>query len=96
MPRIGISNFNMHRKPLTYKPNPCSEYVMVYRKKSHRLLDWNLKQYDELTVSESLVDNNYELSNIWNIAPVSDKIHSAVFPIELCNQVIKLFSFKND
>lgn len=91
-----ISNFNVHRKPLTYKPNSCTEYVMVYRKKSHRLIDWNLKQYDDETLSESLVDNGFDRSNIWNIAPVSSKVHSAVFPVELCRKVIKLYSFKND
>ncbi len=91
-----ISNFNVNRKPLTYKPNSCTEYVMVYRKKSHRLIDWNLKQYDDVTLSKSLVDDDFDRSNVWNIAPVSSKVHSAVFPIELCRKVIKLYSFKND
>ena len=91
-----ISNFNTHRKPLTYKPNPCTEYIMVYRKKSHKLIDWNLKQYDEDTLTDSLVDDKFERSNMWEIAPTSSKVHSAVFPIELCKQVTKLYSFKND
>ena len=91
-----VSNFNVHRKPLTYKPNSCTEYVMVYRKKSHRLIDWNLKQYDDDTISNSLVNDFFERSNVWKIAPVSSKFHSAVFPLELCKQVIKLYSFQND
>ena len=91
-----ISNFNVHRKPLTYKPNSCTEYVMVYRKKTHRLIDWNLKQYDNEAVENSLVDDSFERSNIWKIAPVFSKRHSAVFPVELCKQVIKLYSFRND
>ena len=91
-----ISNFNVHRKPLTYKPNSCTEYVMVYRKKTHRLIDWNLKQYESETVESSLVDDSFERSNIWEIAPVFSKRHSAVFPVELCKQVIKLYSFRND
>ena len=91
-----ISNFNTHRKPLTYKPNSCTEYLMVYRKKSHNLLDWNLKQYNEEITAQSLVDDSFSRSNVWQIAPRSSKVHSAVFPIELCRQVIKLYSFKND
>ena len=91
-----ISNFNVNRKPLTYKPNSCTEYVMVYRKKTHRLIDWNLKQYDNETVENSLVDDSFERSNVWKIAPASSKHHSAVFPLELCKQVIKLYSFRND
>lgn len=91
-----ISGFNVNRKPLVYKPNSCNEYVMVYRKKTHRLLDWNLRQYDEQTINESVVDDNFNRSNIWNIAPSSHRKHSAVFPLELCRQIIKLYSFKND
>lgn len=91
-----ISNFNTHRKPLTYKPNARSEYLMVYRKKTDKLIDWNLKQYDEESLQKSLVDDLFERSNIWNIAPCYSKVHSAVFPKELCKQVIKLYSFQND
>ncbi len=32
-----IAGFEMHRRPLTYKANPRTEYVMVYRKKSYKL-----------------------------------------------------------
>ena len=91
-----ISGFSQHRKPLTYKPNSVSEYVMVYRKHTDRLIDWNLKQYDRETTKKSLVGDGFERSNIWNIAPTHDKIHSAVFPIELCNRIIDLYSFKGD
>lgn len=91
-----VSGFNVNRKPLVYKPNSCTEYLMVYRKKTHRLLDWNLRQYDEGVISESIIRDSFERSNVWNIAPSSHKRHGAVFPLELCRQVIKLYSFKND
>ncbi len=91
-----VSGFNMNRKPLTYKPNPRTEYLMVYRKKTDKLIDWNLKQYDLQTTTDSLVDDDFERSNVWDIAPTSSKQHSAVFPSRLCDQVIKLYSFKND
>jgi len=91
-----VSGFNVNRKPLTYKPNPCVEYVMVYRKKSSRLIDWNLKQYSDEQMEGSLVDDHFNRSNVWKIAPTASKLHTAVFPIELCRQVIKLYSFKGD
>ena len=91
-----ISNFAQHRKPLTYKPNCCTEYLMVYRRRTHRLIDWNLRQYDEDTVSQSLVDGEYERSNVWDIAPASSRVHSAVFPLRLCREVIRLYSFLGD
>ena len=90
------AGFLQHRKPLGYKPNACSECVMVYRKKTDKLIDWNIKQYDKKTVEESKINGDYESSNIWKIDPTFDKTHSAVFPIELCNKVIKFYSFKGD
>lgn len=91
-----ISNFNQNRKPLTYKANSCTENVMVYRKKSRRLIDWNLRQYDSDVLTSSLVDDHFERSNIWQIAPKSSKLHTAIFPEQLCKQVIKLYSFVGD
>ena len=90
------AGFLQHRKPLAYKPNSCSEMIMVYRKKTDKLIDWNIKQYPEDIVNESKIKGDYESSNVWKIDPVFDKTHSAVFPKELCNRIIKFYSFKND
>ena len=91
-----IGGFLQHRKPLSYKPNCTTEYLMVYRKKTPDLIDWNLKQYDLKTIEESKVGNGYESTNVWNIDPTFDKTHTAVFPKKLCENVIKYYSFKND
>lgn len=90
------AGFLQHRKPLGYKPNVCTECVMVYRKKTDKLIDWNIKQYDKKIVEESKINGDYESSNVWKIDPTFDKTHSAVFPLELCNKVIKFYSFKGD
>lgn len=99
-PEASVKNRNagflQHRKPLAYKPNPVTEYVMVYRKKTDKLIDWAMRQYDWNTVKQSKVLEEYETSNVWEIDPVFDKVHSAVFPKELCNRVIKLYSYKGD
>ncbi|MFA6924065.1 MAG: DNA methyltransferase [Bacteroidales bacterium] len=91
-----IGGFQQHRKPLAYKPNSITEYLMVYRKQTEKLLDWNIRQYDYKTVEESKVSEGYETTNVWKIDPKFDKIHSAVFPAELCKRVIEYYSFKND
>lgn len=91
-----IGGFLQHRKPLAYKPNSITEYLMVYRKKTDRLIDWNIKQYPENIVEESKVKEPFEKTNVWQIAPKSNKIHSAVFPEELCKRVIQYYSFKGD
>jgi DNA modification methylase len=85
-----------HRKPLAYKPNAVTEMVMVYRKKTDKLIDWNIRQYDWKIVSESKVLGNYDTSNLWKIDPSFTKDHTAVFPTELCLRVIKYYSFKHD
>ncbi len=91
-----VAGFEMHRKPLTYKTNARTEMLMVYRRKSYELIDWNLRQYPESIVEKSKVDDDFECSNVWNIPPTTDAVHSAVFPMKLCEQVIKLYSFVGD
>lgn len=91
-----VGGFQQHRKPLGYKPNMITEYVMVYRKKSSRLIDWNMRQYPKSTVEESKVNEEFETSNLWQIDPMSDPVHTAVFPHGLCDNVIKYYSYKSD
>lgn len=91
-----VAGFDKHRKPLAYKPNVRTECIMVYRKKTDKLIDWNIRSYPYKTVNESRVKEDYETSNVWFIDPTFDKTHSAVFPIELCNRVIKLYSYLGD
>ncbi|MDX2076351.1 MAG: DNA methyltransferase [bacterium] len=99
-PEASVKNRNggflQHRKPLGYKPNTITEYLMVYRKKTDNLIDWNMRQYDEQIVNESKITGDYETSNVWHIDPTFDKVHSAVFPAELCRRVIAFYSYMGD
>ncbi len=90
------SGFAVHRQPLTYKSNAVTEYVMVYRKQSHRLIDWNLRQYDSDTLAASRVSDDYERTNVWELDPATDRVHSAVFPESLCERVIQYYSMVGD
>lgn len=91
-----IGGFMQHRKPLGYKPNCVTEYLMVYRKQTEKLLDWNIRSYDYQTVENSKVADGYESTNVWKIDPCFDKVHSAIFPVELCKKVIQYYSYKGD
>ncbi|MDR1897969.1 MAG: HEAT repeat domain-containing protein [Prevotellaceae bacterium] len=91
-----VGGFHQHRKPLGYKPNTVTEYLMVYRKQTEKLLDWNIRSYDKKTVEESKVADGYETTNVWKIDPCFDKVHSAIFPVELCKRVIQYYSYKGD
>ena len=91
-----IGGFQQHRKPLGYKPNTVTEMIMVYRKKTPKLIDWNIRQYPKEIIERSKVRGNYESSNIWEIPPKHNKIHAAVFPEMLCERIIKYYSFIGD
>lgn len=99
-PESSVKNrsagFLQHRKPLGYKPNAVTEYLMVYRKQTSKLLDWNMRQYDKKTVEDSKVKGDFETSNLWAVDPKYDRTHSAVFPSELCRRVIEYYSYKGD
>ena len=91
-----IGGFQQHRRPLAYKPNSVTEYLMVYRKQTTRLIDWNIHQYSNEIIEESRVPDDFETTNVWQICPKSDKVHSAIFPYELCKRVIEYYSFVGD
>jgi len=89
--------FAADRNPLQYKAVPITEYVLVYRKKTDRLIDWNIRNHhDKSLVSDSKIDENYDKTNVWQIKPAHDKRHPAIFPDELAEKVIKYYSFKDD
>ena len=91
-----VGGFQQHRKPLGYKPNTITEYLMVYRKQTDKLLDWNIHQYSSEIVENSKVKGDFDTNNVWQICPKSDKIHPAVFPSELCKRVIQYYSYIGD
>lgn len=89
--------FKADRQPLQYKPVPVTEYILVYRKKTEKLIDWNLrKHHDPNLIEESRILGEYDVTNVWKIHPAHSKIHPAVFPEELAQKVIKYYSFKDD
>lgn len=89
--------FARTRTPLRYKTNPITEYILVYRKHTDKLIDWNIRNHpDPQDVEASKVTGDYEATNVWHITPRSHKIHSAVFPIELPRRIIQFYSFQND
>ncbi len=89
--------FKADRKPLQYKPVPITEYILVYRKKTDKLIDWNLrKHHDPTLIEESKILEDYDVTNVWKIHPAHSKIHPAVFPEKLAKKVIKYYSFKDD
>lgn len=89
--------FKADRQPLQYKPVPVTEYILVYRKRTDKLIDWNLrKHYDTALIEESKILGDYDVTNVWKIHPGHSKIHPAVFPDELAEKVIRYYSFKED
>jgi len=89
--------FAADRNPLQYKSVPVTEYLLVYRKHTDKLIDWNIRSHpDQKLVKESKIPDGYETTNIWRIKPAHDKRHPAIYPLELVEKVISYYSFKND
>lgn len=89
--------FAADRSPLQYKAVPVTEYVLVYRARTERLIDWNIRaHHDPDAVTRSKVDDGYERTNVWRIPPVSRRDHPAVFPPALAERVIRYWSFEDD
>ncbi|MCP4415987.1 MAG: site-specific DNA-methyltransferase [Chloroflexi bacterium] len=89
--------FAADRNPLQYKAVPVTEYVLVYRKQTKRLIDWNIRSHpNQELVQASKVADDYETTNIWKIKPAHDKKHPAIFPEELATKVISYYSFVDD
>ncbi len=89
--------FAADRHPLQYKAVPVTEYVMVYRKQTDKLIDWNIRtHHDAEAVKQSKIEGAYDVTNIWRITPAHHKDHPAIFPEELVEKVIRYYSFKGD
>jgi len=89
--------FSADRNPLQYKPVPVTEYVLVYRKKSDRLIDWFIRNHpSQKLIKESKIPDGYDVTNIWKISPSHSKDHPAIFPFKLAEKVINYYSFKGD
>ncbi|HSO96234.1 MAG TPA: site-specific DNA-methyltransferase [Acidimicrobiia bacterium] len=89
--------FAADRSPLQYKAVPVTEYVLVYRSQTDRLIDWNIRaHHDPDAVDRSRIDGDYERTNVWRLPPASRKDHPAVFPRALAERVIRYWSFEDD
>jgi DNA modification methylase len=89
--------FAADRNPLQYKPVPVTEYVIVYRKHTDKLIDWHIRKHpNQKLIKDSKIQDGYEVSNIWKIHPAHSKVHPAVFPAKLAENVISYYSFIND
>lgn len=89
--------FAADRNPLQYKPVPVTEYILVYKKKTNKLIDWWIRKHPKPElVQQSKIADNYEVTNLWKIHPAYSKLHPAIFPFDLAEKVIKYYSFVDD
>lgn len=89
--------FAADRQPLQYKAVPVTEYILVYRKRTEKLIDWNIRNHpNPQAVKDSKITGEYETTNLWRIHPAFHSDHPAVFPLELAKRVVRYYSFKND
>lgn len=88
--------FFQDRQPVQYKPNVINEYILVFQKPSKFLIDKIVRSYKGEVKKRSLVEDGYERSNVWCINPETRSKHPAPFPEELCEKIIKYYSYVGD
>lgn len=89
--------FAADRNPMQYKPAPTTEYLLVYRSESSKLIDFYINEHpDQEIVEESKIADGYEKTNVWEIQPDTTSEHPAPFPDGLAERVIKYYSFIDD
>lgn len=81
--------FFRHRKPVAYKPNIVTEYILVFKKSAPFLID-------KILQSSSLVPDGYERTNVWEINPETKSNHPAPFPVGLAERCIRYYSYAGD
>lgn len=82
-------SFYRHRKPVAYKPNIVTEYILVFKKPAPFLIDKVIKK-------ESLILDGYERTNIWRMQPENRSWHPAPFPEKLVENCIRYYSYEGD
>ena len=91
------SRFSVDRNPLQYKPQPVTEYLMVYRKGQDVLIDHLIHDHPHPEyVEQSRIPDGYEKTNIWNIGSDPEEKYPARFPQELAERVVQYYSFVQD
>lgn len=89
--------FAADRNPLQYKPVPVTEYFLVYRKHTSKLIDWNIRSHpDQEAVQASRIPDGYDVTNVWHSSPSHHPNHPAVFPESIIRKLIRYYSFKDD
>ena len=86
-----VGNYLKSRVSCSYKTNPVTESILVYRK--------NVGRSTSSVIRGRAGDfGNFEVdrTNVWEIQPCSDVIHTAVFPELLCEKVLRYYSFEGD
>lgn len=81
--------FHLDRKPLAYKPNLVTEYILVFKKKCDRLIDRFIE-------NRSLIVGDFEQTNVWEFNPETDSQHPAPFPFVLAEKIIRYYSYEGD
>ncbi|HZZ65589.1 MAG TPA: site-specific DNA-methyltransferase [Candidatus Baltobacteraceae bacterium] len=89
--------FAADRNPLQYKAVPVTEYILVYRKHTDKLIDVHIRELaGTKRLAQSKILGDYDRTNVWTITPASSRKHPAVFPLELAKRVIRYYSFVDD
>jgi len=88
--------FAHHRRPVAYKPMTVTEYIFVFRRDDAPLIDAAIRRHSDECIRASLVDTEYERTNVWHISPVTHSVHHSPFPLKLALNIVRYYSYVGD
>jgi DNA modification methylase len=84
--------FSLDRHPMQWKANPTTEKILIVQKKTTKLNDEIIKNKD----TSQRILGDFHRGEIFKFNPETKSKHSAPFPIDIPNIVLKYYTWAND
>lgn len=84
--------FSVDRHPMQWRANPTTEHILVYQVPTSETNDAIIRAYG----GRDRIAGAFDRSDLWHIAPVSRSDHSAPYPIDLPERLIRYYTWSGD
>lgn len=85
--------FSVDRHPMQWRANPTTEHILVYQVPTAQSNDAIIRAN---AGKAGRVDGTFHRSDLWAINPVTRSNHSAPFPVEIPERLIRYYTWAGD
>jgi len=83
--------FYQDRHPLQWRANPATERIGVYQVPTNELNDAIIRRH-----RRERVEGEFPRSDVWEINPIRDNSHPAIFPLEIPYRLIRFYTWRDE